>query len=69
VFEGPCGALEEVAAHIGRAAHWEKFCSVKLHYRGTSKRRGALGLCAAHKTYRPVSCHFGHQTHNFFCSK
>lgn len=69
VFEGLHGALEEVAVHTGHEVHRKKFSSVKLHCRGASRRCGALGLGAAHRTYRPVSCHFGHPTHNFFYSK
>ena len=43
------GALGEGAAHMACAAHRTIFCSVKLHWHGTSSLHGALGWDAAHR--------------------
>lgn len=66
------GALEEDVVHIGRAAHWAQIHRVNLHCRGASRRRGALGLCTAHRADRPTLYHLYHQnakTRHFFGSK
>jgi len=58
MFEGSRRTLEEVAAHTSCMAHWEKFRSVKLHYRGASRRRGAQSLQASFLPLRSSNSQF-----------